>query len=82
MEPAAGGMSSARKGCMESTRSVACDQADEHARPARDAMRDFVAIPYNARGALITYQASFVGLDKKISNPIGLLIFLVETVGI
>ena len=47
--------------------------------PARDAMRDFVAIPYNARGALITYQASFVGLDKKISNPIGLLNFLVET---
>ena len=42
-------------------------------------MRDFVAIPYNARGALITYQASFVGLDKKISNPIGLLNFLVET---
>ena len=31
----------------------------------RDAIRDFVAITYNARGALITYQASFVGLDKK-----------------
>ena len=31
---------------------------------ARDAIRDFVAITYNARGALITYQASFVGLDK------------------
>ena len=24
-------------------------------------------------GALITYQASFVGLDKELSNPIGLL---------
>ena len=43
---------------------------------ARDAMRDFVAITYNARGALITYQASFVGLDKNLSNPIGLLNFL------
>ena len=33
---------------------------------ARDAIRDSVAITYNARGALITYQVSFVGLDKKI----------------
>ena len=44
-------------------------------------MRDFVAITYNARGALITYQASFVGLDKKLSNPIGLLNFLEVTIG-
>ena len=26
-------------------------------RASRNAMRDFVAIPYNARGALIPYQA-------------------------
>ena len=32
-------------------------------RALRDAMRDFVAIPYNARGALITCQS--FGLDKK-----------------
>ena len=32
---------------------------------ARDAMRDSVEITYNAQGALIAYQASFVGLDKK-----------------
>ena len=65
---------------MESTQSVVCYQADEEYTLARDAMlrgaqitytlardaiRDFVAITYNARSALITYQASFVGLDKK-----------------
>ena len=33
-------------------------------RASRNAMRDFVGVPYNARGALITYQAC--GLDKKI----------------
>ena len=65
MKSAVGGMSSARKGCMESTRSVVCYQADEPYTPRRDAIRDSVAITYNARGALITYQASFVGLDKK-----------------
>ena len=43
---------------------------------ARDAIRDSVAITYNTRGALITYQASSAGLDKKSSNPIGLLDFL------
>ena len=32
-------------------------------RASRNAMRDFVAIPYNARGALIPYQAC--GLDNK-----------------
>ena len=32
-------------------------------RASRNAMRDFVGIPYNARGALIPYQAC--GLDKK-----------------
>ena len=48
---------------------------------ARDAIRDSVAITYNARGALITYQASFAGLDKKLSNPIGLLNFLAAALG-
>ena len=37
----------------------------EHALRA-DAMRDFVAIPYSARGALIPYQS--FGLDKKIPS--------------
>ena len=32
-------------------------------RASRNAMRDFIAIPYNARGALIPYQAC--GMDKK-----------------
>ena len=32
-------------------------------RASRDAMRDFVAIPYNARGALIPCQSC--GLDNK-----------------
>ena len=32
-------------------------------RASRNAMRDFVAIPYNARGALMTYQS--YGLDNK-----------------
>ena len=32
-------------------------------RASRNAMRDFVAIPYNTRGALIPYQAC--GLDNK-----------------
>ena len=67
---------------MESRRSRVCYQADETCTPRRDAMRDFVAITYNARGALITYQASFVGLDKKLSNPIGLLNFLEAPPGI
>ena len=35
MKSAEGGMSSARKGCMESTRSVVCDQADETTRARR-----------------------------------------------
>ncbi len=73
MKSAPGGMSSARKGCMESTRSVVCYQADEIYTLARDAIRDFVAI---------TCQVSFVGLDKKLSNPIGLLNFLKAPPGI
>ena len=82
MKSAAGGMSSARQGCMESSRRDVCYQADETCTPQRDAIRDSVAITYNARGALITYQASFVGLDKKLSNPIGLLNFLEAPPGI
>ena len=35
-------------------------------RASRNAMRDFVGIPYNARGALIPYQAC--GLDKQKQN--------------
>ena len=46
MKSAEGGMSSARQGCMESSRRDVCYQADEG------------------------------GLDKKLSNPIGLLNFL------
>ena len=73
---------------MESSRRDVCYQAGEYARlgvmtcaTPRDDMRDSVAITYNARGALITYQASFVGLDKKLSNPIGLLNFLEASPG-
>ncbi len=61
MESAAGGM--------ESTRSVVWHQADEPYAHSHDAIRDCVAIPCNAQSALIPYQASFVGLDKKRSNP-------------
>ena len=32
-------------------------------RASRNSMRDFVGVPYNARGALIPYQAC--GLDNK-----------------
>ena len=39
-------------------------------------------ITCNARGALITYQASFVGLDKNESDLERSLSFLVETTGI
>ena len=35
-------------------------------RASRDSMRDFVATPYNARGALIPCQAC--GLDKQKRN--------------
>ena len=61
-------MSSALGGCMESFRRNVCYQADELCTLARDAIRDSVAITYNARGALITYQAFFVGLDKNESD--------------
>ena len=35
-------------------------------RASRNAMRDFVGVPYNARGALIPYQAC--GLDNQKRN--------------
>ena len=57
----------ATKERMESSRSDAWNQSEgERAliRASRDAMRDFVAIPYYARGALMPYQS--FGLDKKI----------------
>ena len=38
---------------------------------ARDAIRDSVAITYNARGALITYQAFFVAWIKIKATPKG-----------
>ena len=66
-----------------------CDIDDSASRKEDNCRRDHKAdginrkkdgvghkVTYNARGTLITYQASFVGLDKKISNPIGLLHFL------
>ena len=49
---------------MESSRSDVWNQSEGKCTLARDAMRDFVAIPYNARGALMPYQS--FGLDKKI----------------
>ncbi|MBO5024336.1 MAG: hypothetical protein J6D11_08560 [Clostridia bacterium] len=49
MKSAEGGMSSAREGCMESSRRDVCYQADETCTLARDAMRDSVAITYNAQ---------------------------------
>ena len=42
---------------------------EEYSLPA-DAMRGRAAIPYNALCALIPYQASFVGLNKKSSEEI------------
>ena len=51
---------------MESSRSDVWHQSEgERAliRASRDAIRDFVTIPYNARGALMPYKS--FGLDKK-----------------
>ena len=66
---------------MESTRSVVCYQADEHARLRVMPYATPSQLHTMRGGALITYQASFVGLDKKLSNPIGLLNFLEVTIG-
>ena len=82
MKSAAGGMSSARKGCMESRQRRVCYQSEGEGEYAlkRDAILRGAQITYNGLCPLIAYQS--FGLDKKLSNPIGLLNFLVETTGI
>ena len=57
MKSAAGGMSSARKGCMESFRRNVCYQADEIYTLARDAMLRGAQITSNGLCPLITYQS-------------------------
>ena len=76
MKSAAGGMSSARKGCMESRQRRVCYQSEGEGEYTlkRDAMLRGAQIAYNGLCPLITYQS--FGLDKKLSNPIGLLNFL------
>ena len=57
----------ATKERMESSRSDVWHPSEgdrDLIRASRDAIRDFDAIPYNARGALMPYQS--FGLDKKI----------------
>ena len=82
MKSAEGGMSSARKGCMESRQRRVCYQSEGEGEYtlARDAILRRAQITYNGLCPLITYQS--FGSDKKLSNPIGLLNFLVETTGI
>ena len=69
-------MSSARKGCMESRQRRVCYQSEGEGEYtlARDAILRGAQITYNGLCPLITYQS--FGLDKKLSNPIGLLNFL------
>ena len=76
MKSAEGGMSSARKGCMESRQRRVCYQSEGEGKYtlARDAILRGAQITYNGLCPLITYQS--FGLDKKLSNPIGLLNFL------
>ena len=76
MKSAAGGMSSARKGCMESRQRRVCYQSEGEGEYAlkRDAILRGAQITSNGLCPLITYQS--FGLDKKLSNPIGLLNFL------
>ena len=76
MKSAEGGMSSARKGCMESRQRRVCYQSEGEGEYtlARDAILRGAQITYNGLCPLITYQS--FGLDKKLSNPIGLLNFL------
>ena len=73
---AAGGMSSARKGCMESRQRRVCYQSEGEGEYTltRDAILRGPQITYNGLCPLITCQS--FGLDKKLSNPIGLLNFL------
>ena len=67
---------------MESTRSVVCYQSEGEGEYtlARDAILRGAQITYNGLCPLITYQS--FGLDKKLSNPIGLLNFLEAPPGI
>ena len=76
MKSAEGGMSSARKGCMESRQRRVCYQSEGEGKYtlARDAILRGAQITYNGLCPLITYQS--FGSDKKLSNPVGLLNFL------
>ena len=82
MKSAKGGMSSARKGCMESRQRRVCYQSEGEGKYTlmRDAILRGAQITYNGLCPLITYQS--FGLDKKLSNPIGLLNFLEAPPGI
>ena len=66
---------------MESTRSVVCYQSEGEGEYtlARDAILRGAQITYNGHCPLIAYQS--FGLDKKLSNPIGLLNFLAAALG-
>ena len=81
MKSAEGGMSSARKGCMELRQRRVCYQSEGEGEYtlARDAILRGAQITYNGLCPLIAYQS--FGLDKKLSNPIGLLNFLEVTAG-
>ena len=78
MKSAKGGMSSARKGCMESRQRRVCYQSEGEGgyTLARDAILRGAQITSNGQSPLITYQS--FGLDKKLSNPIGLLNFFIQ----
>ena len=82
MKSAAGGMSSARKGCMESTRSVVCYQADEYARwrvmpyatpsqlhTTRERVDYIPSLREPPNLALLASGNPYCGLDKKIKQP-------------
>ena len=77
MKSAKGGMSSARKGCMESRQRRVCYQSEGGYTLTRDAIR---LRRLHTRSREITYQS--FGLDKKLSNPLGLLNFLEAPPGI
>ena len=76
MKSAEGGMSSARKGCMESRQRRVCYQSEGEGECTltRDAILRGAQITSSGLCPLITCQP--FGLDKKLSNPIGLLDFL------
>ena len=76
MKSAEGGMSSARKGCMESRQRRVCYQSEGEGEYTltRDAILRGAQFTSSGLCPLITCQS--FGLDKKLSNPIGLLNFL------